>query len=153
LWVDYYNFQRCHTALDGLVPADRFFGASEEVLRTLKARVSENALDLARYGVPRAPFYLTGTAGGKSFSVHAEGERVILRRADGEREEVELTSPEEEAEKAPERSELPRPLCPTIAESRGDESWDDDTSRPGASALDDLVGPDSEQASDEGGER
>ena len=55
------------------MPADRYFGAAPEVLRTLKERVASNALKLAREGLPKAPFYLTGNAGGRSFSVHAEG--------------------------------------------------------------------------------
>ena len=37
LFIDYYNFQRPHQGIDGLVPADRFFGAAPEVLKTLKA--------------------------------------------------------------------------------------------------------------------
>ena len=37
LFIDHYNFQRPHQGIDGLVPADRFFGAAPEVLRTLKA--------------------------------------------------------------------------------------------------------------------
>src|SRR4051812_5884760 len=31
------NFQRPHQGIGGLVPADRFFGAAPDVLRTLKA--------------------------------------------------------------------------------------------------------------------
>src|SRR6516162_4929410 len=90
LFIDHYNFQRAHQGIDGLVPADRFFGAASEVRRTLQARVAANALELARQGVPKAPFYLTGQVGGQPFSVHAEGERVILQRAAGERQEVDL---------------------------------------------------------------
>lgn len=88
-FIDHYNFQRCHQGIDGLVPADRFFGAASEVRRTLEARLAGNALELARNGVPKAPFYLTGQVGGKPFSVHAEGERVILTGAEG-RQEIEL---------------------------------------------------------------
>ena len=58
------------------MPADRYFGAGSEVLETLKKRVAANALELARHGVPKKPFYLTGQVGGKSFSVHAEGEEL-----------------------------------------------------------------------------
>ena len=47
LFIDHYNFQRCHTGIDGLVPADRFFGAAPEVRKTLQARVAANALELA----------------------------------------------------------------------------------------------------------
>ncbi len=48
--------------------------------------MAANALELARHGTPKAPFYLTGQVGGQPFSVHAEGERVILTRADGQQE-------------------------------------------------------------------
>ena len=72
-FIDYYNFQRPHQGIDGLVPADRFFGAASEVLATLRARVAANALELARNGVPKAPFYVTGRIGERAFSVHAEG--------------------------------------------------------------------------------
>jgi len=62
-FIDHFNFQRPHQGIDGLTPADRFFGAAEDVKRTLAARVEPNALELARPGVPKAPFYLTGQAG------------------------------------------------------------------------------------------
>jgi putative transposase len=39
LFIDCYNFQRPHQGIDGLTPADRFFGAAAEVKRTLEARV------------------------------------------------------------------------------------------------------------------
>src|SRR5262245_10595771 len=93
LFIDHYNFQRPHRGLDGLIPADRFFGAAPEVLQTLKARVAANALQLARHGVPKAPFYLTGQVGGKPFSIHAEGERVFLTGAASGRREIDLVPP------------------------------------------------------------
>lgn len=118
LFIDHYNFQRVHQGLDGLVPADRFFQAAPDVLRTLKARVAANSLELARGGLPRKPFYLTGQVGGQAFSVHAEGERVILTRPQGPREEIDMEG-EAAAEKVlaePPRQEdqesLPAPLCP-----------------------------------------
>ena len=89
-FIDYYNFQRPHQGIDGLVPADRFFGAASEVLATLRKRVAANALELARNGVPKAPFYVTGRIGERAFSVHAEGERMILKREGEERTEVDL---------------------------------------------------------------
>jgi UDP-N-acetylmuramoylalanine--D-glutamate ligase len=36
--------------LDGLVPADRFFGTAPDVRRALEAQVAGNALELARSG-------------------------------------------------------------------------------------------------------
>ncbi len=77
-FIDWYNFQRTHSGIGGLVPADRFFGAAPEVLLALKDRVAANALELARNGLPKPPFYMTGQLGGKNFSLHAEGERVFL---------------------------------------------------------------------------
>jgi transposase InsO family protein len=47
-FVDYYNFQRPHQSLDGLSPADRYFGRSAEVKDALRKRLDENALRLAR---------------------------------------------------------------------------------------------------------
>lgn len=108
-FIDHYNFQRPHTGLDGLVPADRFFGAACEVRRTLEARVAANALELARNGLPKAPFYVTGQVAGQPFSVHAEGERVILTRPGQPREEVDLVAPPTETSGA---ATLPDPLCP-----------------------------------------
>lgn len=115
LFIDHYNFQRPHRGLDGLIPADRFFGTAPEVLKTLKARVAANALEIARNGIPRNPFYITGQVGGKPFSVHAEGERVILTRGEG-REEVELSSPPPPAK----GQEFPPTLCPDGSPANGD---------------------------------
>ena len=95
LYIDHYNFHRVHSGIDGLVPADRFFGAAPEVRKALEKRVAANALELARQGVPRKPFYLTGQAGGRAFSVHTEGERVVLTRSGEQREEIDLVGPED----------------------------------------------------------
>ena len=92
-YIDHHNFVRPHQGIGGLVPADRYFGAESEVRRALEERVAEGAVDLARDGVPKEPFYLTGKVGGKGFSVHAEGERVILLPEDGERREIDLVGP------------------------------------------------------------
>jgi transposase InsO family protein len=121
LFVDHYNFQRPHQGIDGLTPADRFFGAAEEVKRTLAARVAANALELARQGVPKAPFYLTGQAGGQPFSVHAEGERMILTRGDG-RQEIDLVPPPSPAAVA--GAVLPTPVCPQAVVSAEGEGFE-----------------------------
>jgi len=108
LFIDHYNFQRPHQGLAGATPADRFFYAAPTVLATLKERVAANSLELARQGVPRSPFYMTGQVAGQPFSVHAEGERVFLTRAGQPRQEVELVAPPEGAQEQP----LPEALCP-----------------------------------------
>ena len=136
LFIDYYNFQRVHSGIGGLVPADRFFGAAPDVLKTLKARVAANALELARNGTPKKPFYLTGQVGGKSFSVHAEGERVILTRQEGQREEIDLNPQEAKPEPEPEVA-LPSPVCPLgiVTGDLADEG-NEEPPTPGTSPLD-----------------
>lgn len=91
-WFDHYNFGRCHQALGGLVPADRFFEAAPEVKQALAERVAGNALEIARGGAPRKPFYLAGRVGDQPLSLHAEGDKVVLVREDGRREEVDLVA-------------------------------------------------------------
>jgi transposase InsO family protein len=130
LFIDHYNFQRPHQGIDGLVPADRFFGAASEVRQTLQARVAANALQLARHGVPKEPLYLTGQVGGKPVSIHAEGERVILTGPQGTRQEIDLAAGRASAP-AP---ALPEPVCPAGAIAAG---VTDTEPAPGTSALDD----------------
>ena len=132
LFIDHYNFQRPHQGIDGSTPADRFFGAADEVKRTLEARVQANALELARHGVPKAPFYLTGQAGGQPFSVHAEGERMILTNSGG-RQEIDLLPTTVTPPAA--MATLPEPVCPHGVVSASGEGFEDPP-LPGASPLD-----------------
>ena len=171
LFIDHYNFRRPHQGLDGLTPADRFFSAAPTVLQTLRARVATNALDLARHGVPRPPFYVTGQVAGRPFSVHAEGERVFLSRPGQPRQEVELVGPPTTnattaaPPQAPES--LPDSVCPQgvpesdvpCTESSPGVSWYEtapplagvDEAQPGAAsprdhAANDACGPQDNQA-------
>jgi transposase InsO family protein len=150
LFIDHYNFQRPHQGIDGLTPADRFFGAAPEVRKTLQARVASNALELARQGLPKAPFYLTGQVGGQPFSVHAEGERVILTHAAGGRQEIDLTPPAAPADQA---AGLPTPVCPAgVVEGLGAAAAGLEPPAPGASPVDALAPPtDEAPSSEEGG--
>jgi transposase InsO family protein len=91
-FVDHYNFRRTHQGIDGLVPADVFFSAAPEVRRSMETRVAANALELAQHGEPRKAFYLTGRVGDESVSLHAEGEKVVMTKDDGTREEVDLSA-------------------------------------------------------------
>jgi transposase InsO family protein len=114
LFIDYYNFQRTNQGIEDLVPADRYFDAASEVKATLLARVAANAVDLARDGVPRQAFYLAGRVGGEGISLHGEGGRVILTRADGGREEVDLEAPGRRSEPG-ESFAWPAPVAVTCA--------------------------------------
>ncbi len=107
-FIGFYNFQRTHQGIEGLVPADRYFEASGEVRAALEERVAQNAKDLALHGEPRKPLYLTGRIGDASVSLHSEGERVLLTDESGVREEVDLqaTGKRALAEEAPGTSVL-----------------------------------------------
>jgi transposase InsO family protein len=152
LFIDHYNFQRPHQGIDGLAPADRYFGAATEVLRTMKERVSANALELARHGVPKEPLYLTGQVGGKPVSIHAEGERVILTGPEGTRQEIDLAagrSSPSVAEAQRPQEKLPEPICPAGTVASG--FAEDAELAPGTSPLDDGLRRIAESLDSEGG--
>lgn len=129
-FIDYYNFQRTHQGIEGLVPADRFFEAAPQVKQSIQDRVAVNALDIARHGVPKEPFYMTGKIGNRSFSVHGEGERVILRNEDGERHEVDLVRPA--------RPQIPEAQAADGSPVPANEQESDPEPAPGTSPLDRL---------------
>lgn len=136
LFLDHYNFQRPHQGLDGLVPADRFFDSASAVRQTLQARVAANALELARQGVPKEPFYLTGQVGGQPFSVHAEGERMILTGAEGRRE-IDLVPPQASAGAAAAPADtLPEPVCPSAQVASLAAEGHEEPPTPGTSPID-----------------
>lgn len=110
-FIDHYNFMRTHQGIEGSVPADRFFGAQDEVRKTLQARVAQNALTLAKDGAPRKPFYLTGRVGDVDLSIHAEGQRVVMCGSDGRREEVDLRVPGRRATEGEQAEVLPEPVA------------------------------------------
>jgi transposase InsO family protein len=138
LFIDHYNFQRPHQGVDGLVPADRFFHAAAEVKQTLAARVAANALELARHGLPKPPFYVTGQVGGQPFSVHAEGERVILTGPAAERQEVDLVPPAPSGATA---ALLPEPVCPQGVVASVAAAEEPAVAPPGTSGLDGWTEP------------
>jgi transposase InsO family protein len=138
-FIDWYNFRRPHSGIDSMAPADRFFGAAPDVLRTLRAQVAANSLELARNGVPRPPFYVTGQVGGKNFSLHAEGERVFLTQEGQQRREVDLAPPVQ----ATTDNLMPAPVCPdgSPAAEETTSGTDNDEPAPGTSPLDDFLPP------------
>jgi hypothetical protein len=89
---------------------------------------------LARNGLPKAPFYLTGHAGGQPFSVHAEGERVIMTGPGG-RQEIDLIPPRAESGTA---ASLPLPVCPQGVVSSEGPGFEEPLG-PGESPLDEGV--------------
>ncbi len=139
LFVDHYNFQRTHSGIDGLVPADRYFAAAPQVLATLRSRVEANAKELAQHGMPRKSFYLTGRVGDANISLHAEGERVVLTKSDGSREEVDLTAPGRRADQPGVAQALPEPVSVEGRLPDHPASVEDGPVAPGASPLDQAL--------------
>lgn len=141
-FIDYYNFQRTHTGIEGLVPADRYFDASSAVQATLRARVATNAIDLARHGAPRKSFYLTGRVGDQTIALHASGSRVVMTKEDGTREEVDLAH---EGLRASEQEEAAMPVPAAVCGGESarigaevDEA-ESELAPPGSSPLEDAL--------------
>jgi transposase InsO family protein len=70
-FISHYNLQRPHQALDGLVPADRFFKAAAHVRTEIERAVAQNELRLALEQPPRKPFYVVGQLGDQHLSIAA----------------------------------------------------------------------------------
>jgi hypothetical protein len=138
LFIDHYNFQRPHSGCEGLVPADRYFAAAPQVLATLKERVAKNSAELARDGLPRKAFYLTGRIGDQSISLHAEGEKVVMMKGDGSREEVDLGATGVRQDEAASES-LPEPIAAMGRPADHPATADEEEAAPGASVLDALL--------------
>ncbi len=138
-FVSYYNFQRTHQGIEGLVPADKYFEAAPQVRAAIEERVAENAKELALHGAPRKHLYLTGTMGDKPISLHSEGTKVVLTEEDGGREEVDLSAPGKRREPAApgtseldevleDLSRLPKDGSPQEAEASKAEAQDEEAS-------------------------
>jgi transposase InsO family protein len=139
LFIDHYNFQRTHSGIGGMVPADRYFAAAPQVLQTLKERVAKNAGELARDGLPRKSFYLTGRVGDQSISLHAEGEKVVMMKGDGSREEVDLGATGTRQDDQPSVDVLPEPLAAMGKPADHPATADAEEPAPGTSPLDEVL--------------
>ncbi len=82
-WVKYYNHKRTHQGLDGLTPADRFFGIQKEMRAAIERHVEMNVEELALRGRPVEPFYMVGRVGDKSVVIETDKKRVSVL-VDGE---------------------------------------------------------------------
>jgi transposase InsO family protein len=86
----HYNHFRPHQGIDGLVPADRFFGAEDALRKTLEARMVEDELSLALEQTPRKSVYVFGQVGDQQVSLHGERGRIVLVTSAGVRKELAL---------------------------------------------------------------
>lgn len=82
-FINHYNHFRPHQGIEGLTPADRFFGVATEVRKTIEEMMAENELRLAIGEAPRSPVFLVGQIGDQPISLHGEGGKLVLRTAEG----------------------------------------------------------------------
>jgi len=89
-FVAHYNHFRPHQGIDGMVPADRFFGVENQVRQALENAMSRNELHLALGEKPRKPVFLVGQIGDQQVSLHGERGRLIFQTQDGNLQEMGL---------------------------------------------------------------
>lgn len=89
-FFSHYNFFRPHQGIDGLVPADRFFGAQSALRAALEAGLARDELGLALCEEPRQSVYLFGQIGEQSVSLHGERGRLVVHTPGGVRQELSL---------------------------------------------------------------
>lgn len=89
-WFAHYNFFRPHQGIDGLVPADRFFGAQEALRKTHEARVGKSPLDAALSDAPRKGVYLFGQIGDEQVSMVGERGELVVQTSSGVRQRIGL---------------------------------------------------------------
>ncbi len=89
-WIAHYNYFRPHQGIDGLVPADRFFGAQEALRKTHEARLEKSPLDAALSDAPRKGVYLFGQIGDEQVSMVGERGELVVQTSSGVRQRIGL---------------------------------------------------------------
>jgi hypothetical protein len=92
-WIGYYNHQRPHQGIEGLCPADRFYGVADDVEEALKQGCRENALQLALGQETRPPLYLLGKLGATDVRVTRKGEDIEVKLGDDVHEMIRVGAP------------------------------------------------------------
>ena len=92
-WIGYYNHQRPHQGIDGLCPADRFYGVADDVEEALRQGCRENALQMALGQETRPPLYLLGKLGETDVRVTRKGEDIEVRLGDDVHEVIRVGAP------------------------------------------------------------
>jgi transposase InsO family protein/transposase-like protein len=82
-YIDHYNHFRPHQGIDGMTPADRFFGVESEIRKVLEETIEQNSLRLALDQRPKSPVFLVGQIDGKSVSLHGENGHLIFQSKEG----------------------------------------------------------------------
>ena len=87
-WIAHYNFFRPHQGIDGMLPADRFFGAESTLRTALEKELSDAEIRLALDEAPRKPVYLAGQIGDQRIALHGERGRLVIDTPDAGRREL-----------------------------------------------------------------
>jgi len=82
-FIAHYNHFRPHQGIDGMTPADRFFGVESEVRKALEATLTQNELRLAVGDQPRTPVFLVGQIGDQPVSLHGESGSLLIQTPNG----------------------------------------------------------------------
>ena len=77
-WIQHYNFMRPHQGIDGICPADRYFGMESEIRRVMKEAIAENVEQLALNGHPHEPFMMVGRVGDQTVTVEARRGKIKM---------------------------------------------------------------------------
>ncbi len=83
-FVSHYNHFRPHQGLNGMIPADRFFGVESEVRQAIEDNLTKNELRIALDEAPRSPVFMVGQIGDKQISMHGEAGRLVVQTPSGE---------------------------------------------------------------------
>jgi transposase InsO family protein len=92
-WIGYYNHQRPHQGIDGLTPAERFYGVAGDVEEALKHGGQANTLQLAMGQETQPPLYLLGKLGGTDVRIVRKGEEIEIQLGNEVREVIRLGPP------------------------------------------------------------
>lgn len=89
-WIKFYNFQRPHQGIGGIVPADRFYQMENKVKDAMKAGIAENEKLLAEQNPPQKPFFLTGRFGDKDLIIRQERDELVVDLPGGQTERIKI---------------------------------------------------------------
>lgn len=85
-FISHYNHFRPHQGIEGLVPADRFFGAEKALRQSLETQMAGHELSLALGEAPRKSVFLFGQIGDRQVSVHGEKGKLVIQTPAGREE-------------------------------------------------------------------
>ena len=96
----HYNHFRTHQGIDGMTPADRFFGVEDQVRREVLRAQAENAHRLAVGEAPRERSYLVGNMDGHPVTVRRTEKGLEIETSDGTKSLIGTKTPGKAGEKA-----------------------------------------------------